>query len=265
MVLSMSCLRLGASISVFAFALATPSLVVADAVPLAGTTDSMHARYYSPNLGRFMSVDPIGGKIGSSQSWNRYAYAENNPVNGRDPDGLDVIYENKKDKKFFEKAAARNSMVRRTLDRFAPGSGRDLLIRRVKDAGQRRTGTQNAATATIAHREGDPGDPAVQAAMVAAYQGEKTDEAGLAAMEKTQRDMGEVTGATINIGPQAGEFEKLHELGHVDHATTDLGDYLDAAAEAEAMSDSNYEISHSENVADNYATAAMEKDKVQKQ
>jgi uncharacterized protein RhaS with RHS repeats len=47
----------------------------------------MHARYYSPNLGRFMSVDPVGGRIGSSQSWNRYSYVENKPTGFVDPDG----------------------------------------------------------------------------------------------------------------------------------------------------------------------------------
>jgi RHS repeat-associated protein len=49
--------------------------------------DYMHARYYSPNLGRFMSVDPVGGSVGSSQSWNRYTYVLNNPLAFNDPDG----------------------------------------------------------------------------------------------------------------------------------------------------------------------------------
>jgi len=48
----------------------------------------MHARYYTFNLGRFMSVDPVGGEVGSSQSWNRYAYVRGNPVNAVDPLGL---------------------------------------------------------------------------------------------------------------------------------------------------------------------------------
>lgn len=52
------------------------------------STDFMHARYYSPNLGRFMSVDPVGGTIGSSQSWNRYSYVLNNPLNLVDPTGM---------------------------------------------------------------------------------------------------------------------------------------------------------------------------------
>ena len=50
--------------------------------------DYMHARYYSSGLGRFLSVDPVGGKVGSSQSWNRYSYVMNNPLNMIDPTGM---------------------------------------------------------------------------------------------------------------------------------------------------------------------------------
>jgi RHS repeat-associated protein len=58
-----------------------------DVSPLEGL-DYMHARYYSAGLGRFLSVDPVPGSIGSSQSWNRYGYVHNNPVNLTDPLGL---------------------------------------------------------------------------------------------------------------------------------------------------------------------------------
>lgn len=54
----------------------------------AKTTDFMHARYYNLNLGRFLSVDPVGGSVGSSQSWNRYSYVSNNPIKFIDPMGL---------------------------------------------------------------------------------------------------------------------------------------------------------------------------------
>jgi RHS repeat-associated protein len=50
--------------------------------------DYMHQRYYSAEFGRFVSVDPIGGRIGSSQSFNRYSYVNNNPINYWDPFGL---------------------------------------------------------------------------------------------------------------------------------------------------------------------------------
>jgi RHS repeat-associated protein len=51
------------------------------------TLDYMHARYYSPTAGRFLSVDPVLGNPSAPQSWNRYAYVANNPLNRIDPDG----------------------------------------------------------------------------------------------------------------------------------------------------------------------------------
>jgi RHS repeat-associated protein len=45
-------------------------------------------RTYSPNLGRFLSPDPVAGSTGAPQSLNRYAYALNNPTNFGDPLGL---------------------------------------------------------------------------------------------------------------------------------------------------------------------------------
>jgi len=49
--------------------------------------DYMHARYYGFNLRRFVSMDPVRGEVGSSQSWNRYSYVMNSPITGIDPDG----------------------------------------------------------------------------------------------------------------------------------------------------------------------------------
>jgi RHS repeat-associated protein len=49
--------------------------------------DYMHARYRSPLTSRFLSVDPVGGRPKTPQSWNRYAYARGNPLNRIDPDG----------------------------------------------------------------------------------------------------------------------------------------------------------------------------------
>ncbi len=48
----------------------------------------MHARHCSPQLGRFLSVDPAVGSRLSPQSWNRFAYVTNNPLNFTDPFGL---------------------------------------------------------------------------------------------------------------------------------------------------------------------------------
>jgi RHS repeat-associated protein len=64
----------------------------------------MLARYYSSSLGRFTSADPLNiiafqkgddrerevfeNYILKPQTWNRYAYVENNPIDAFDPDGL---------------------------------------------------------------------------------------------------------------------------------------------------------------------------------
>jgi RHS repeat-associated protein len=50
--------------------------------------DYLHARYATPNLGRFLSTDPIRGNPASPQSWNMYAYVGNNPVGRSDPTGM---------------------------------------------------------------------------------------------------------------------------------------------------------------------------------
>jgi RHS repeat-associated protein len=45
------------------------------------------ARSYANTNGRFLSPDPLEGIVGDPQSWNRYAYVENDPINLSDPSG----------------------------------------------------------------------------------------------------------------------------------------------------------------------------------
>jgi RHS repeat-associated protein len=45
------------------------------------------ARYYNPELGRFLSPDPIVPEPGNPQALNRYSYVVNNPVLYTDPTG----------------------------------------------------------------------------------------------------------------------------------------------------------------------------------
>ncbi|MEA2326276.1 MAG: hypothetical protein QOE68_1235 [Thermoanaerobaculia bacterium] len=52
--------------------------------------DYMHARYYNPGVGRFLSVDAtvdVDRALSNPQLWNRYSYGADNPMKYFDPDG----------------------------------------------------------------------------------------------------------------------------------------------------------------------------------
>jgi len=49
--------------------------------------DYAMARFYDSRVASFCSADPIRGTPDDPQSWNRYSYARNNPVNITDPSG----------------------------------------------------------------------------------------------------------------------------------------------------------------------------------
>lgn len=48
----------------------------------------IRARYYVPEMGRFITKDPVPGELGENQKVNRYTYVENNPTTLIDPRGL---------------------------------------------------------------------------------------------------------------------------------------------------------------------------------
>ena len=45
------------------------------------------ARYYDPRTATFCSADPVEGNPSDPESWNRYIYARDNPINLTDPSG----------------------------------------------------------------------------------------------------------------------------------------------------------------------------------
>jgi RHS repeat-associated protein len=51
----------------------------------------MGARYYNPQIGRFLSIDPKEADPSDLHSLNRYAYANNNPYRYVDPDGYTPV------------------------------------------------------------------------------------------------------------------------------------------------------------------------------
>jgi RHS repeat-associated protein len=102
---------------------------------VADDLDYMHARFYNPQLGRFLSTDPANSAESERpQSWNRYAYASGNPVRRIDPDGRrDQNYDSccYTDSKDFDKQIAFDSRVAKGtaltalafLDLILPGPG----------------------------------------------------------------------------------------------------------------------------------------------
>ena len=48
----------------------------------------MNGRIYEPSIGRFMQADPVIQAPDELQSYNRYSYIWNNPLNGTDPSGF---------------------------------------------------------------------------------------------------------------------------------------------------------------------------------
>ncbi len=50
------------------------------------------ARYYNSAIGRFISIDPWGGDVQNPQSFNKYSYVMNNPINAVDRNGLLTVF-----------------------------------------------------------------------------------------------------------------------------------------------------------------------------
>jgi RHS repeat-associated protein len=57
--------------------------------------DYMHARFYQPQVGRFLAFDPASVSVSRAdpQTWNRYAYGIGNPLKFSDPSGQAVRLE----------------------------------------------------------------------------------------------------------------------------------------------------------------------------
>jgi RHS repeat-associated protein len=59
--------------------------------------DNFGARYDASSLGRFMSPDPLGGRLVDPQTLNKYSYVRNNPINLTDPTGLYICADSTRD------------------------------------------------------------------------------------------------------------------------------------------------------------------------
>src|SRR5262249_36581968 len=65
----------------------TPYLFVGEQRDAGSGLDYLRARYYDVHAGRFLSTDPLAGTATNPFSFQRYIYANADPVNHRDPSG----------------------------------------------------------------------------------------------------------------------------------------------------------------------------------
>ncbi|HEV7920345.1 MAG TPA: RHS repeat-associated core domain-containing protein [Thermoanaerobaculia bacterium] len=73
--------------------------------------DYMHARFYDSSLGRFLSIDPVGGSPANPQTWNRYAYARNSPLSFFDPTGEATVLTGTNQRAQAELVAIKDSLM----------------------------------------------------------------------------------------------------------------------------------------------------------
>jgi RHS repeat-associated protein len=78
----------------------------------------MQQRYYDPQIGRFLSVDPVTALNDPVALFNRYMYAGNNPINAVDPDGRRCVVAN------ISSVYCLRRDIYRQFDRNAAGSTR---------------------------------------------------------------------------------------------------------------------------------------------
>lgn len=73
----------------------------------------MQQRYYDPQIGRFLSVDPVTAYSNPVGAFNRYWYASNNPYKFVDPDGrtdVNNFLQKRPRRSFLQRAAAASDL-----------------------------------------------------------------------------------------------------------------------------------------------------------
>jgi len=93
--------------------------------------DYFGARYYSAPLARFATIDPamtIQANVVDPQRWNRYAYANNNPLKFIDPDGREITYASPALEALFTFLSARSESARATLAQYEGPDNPTLAI-----------------------------------------------------------------------------------------------------------------------------------------
>src|SRR5262249_30021849 len=79
----------------------------------------LRARYYDPGQGRFISTDPNQGQADQPASLHRYLYADDDPLNKRDPSGLSILLQEELARAEQAKLRQQEAPMARGLLRFA--------------------------------------------------------------------------------------------------------------------------------------------------
>jgi RHS repeat-associated protein len=85
----------------------------------------LRARYYAPETGSFITEDSVLGSPSNLNSQNRYAYAENDPVNNFDPSGHSIS--NGKYEQAMESAGGINEIYNWSVDKTLQNSNQQFF------------------------------------------------------------------------------------------------------------------------------------------
>jgi RHS repeat-associated protein len=90
----------------------------------------MKARFYDPDVGRFVSRDPIAVTVGDLNSVNRFAYVGNNPWSRTDPLGMYIC---NGDATRCEIVAVAVGEIAKAANTLPEGSSQQTLVKRISE------------------------------------------------------------------------------------------------------------------------------------
>jgi RHS repeat-associated protein len=181
--------------------------------------DYMQARYYSPDMGRFASIDPLNMKadrLTDPQRIPLYVYTRNNPLKYIDPDGKDLKF-----KEGIKKADA-DKIINALAERYMRQGGYDSINTAEKDSRVITLGVGD-----VAEKPGSgPGERAYGSTKLQANDNIDVT-IDFAQQDKDQREYETKKGslATQTYKPESTEEIVNHEWGHIADALKDPQEY----------------------------------------
>ncbi len=163
---------------------------------------------------RFLSPDAIKGYLENPQSWNRYTFCQNNPVNFTDPNGLEIFFRGPHSKALEGMVLSLENAsptVKSTLAKYRGTQNPDLTI----------TSGQNLVDPT-----GIPAEGTHKARISPAM---KLDSTGTKVTDTINPDLTVLYGVTITVEDVLVTRNKklagvlIHEIGHAEDAISNLG------------------------------------------